>query len=131
MVTALAMPAIAQSDKINGIQQPLLNSESRPVKYVYSTEFLKDTASEDAIKYGLSPIQYSQMMATIFCESSWQIYPKPNHISWGVAQFTPPTWKEFGYGDIMNPISQLNVMSKMFHNHLEKRWDCWRQLFLK
>ena len=124
----MAIPVVVSSEKINGIQQPIPKSETRPVKYVYSTAFLKDTASEDAIKYGLSPIQYSQMMATIFCESGWQIDPKHNGISWGIAQFTKPTWKEFGYGDIMNPLTQLEVMASMIHRGLFNRWDCFRML---
>lgn len=97
----------------------------RPSKYVYSTEFLKDYASEMAIQYGLTPLQFTHMLSTIKCESDWQIYPKPNHISWGIAQFTPPTWKDFGHGDIMDPLVQLEIMAKMWKAGLQNRWDCY------
>jgi hypothetical protein len=78
------------------------------------------------VKYLLTTTQSQEMMATITCESGWQIYPKPNNISWGIAQFTPATWKGFGYGDIMNPLSQLDTMAKMWSKGLANRWDCYR-----
>ena len=98
----------------------------RPILYVYSTEYLKDYVGEASIKYGLSPTQYQEIIKTVNCESGWQIYPKKNHISWGISQFTPPTWKRFGHGDIMDPISQLDVMAKMWSMGLQDRWDCFR-----
>jgi hypothetical protein len=73
-------------------------------------------------KYGLD---YDLMSAVIQCESGWQIDPPHNNISWGLCQFTPPTWDDFGYGDIMNPYAQLEVMVEMWSKGLEGRWDCY------
>ena len=67
----------------------------------------------------------------IACESSWDINAD-NGVSYGIAQFTPPTWVDFGRGDIMNPFIQLEVMAKMWGvHHLQSRWDCYNMLFFK
>jgi hypothetical protein len=66
-----------------------------------------------------------EMTATIMCESGFQVDPKHNGISWGVAQFTPATWKDFGYGDIMNPEAQLLTMARIWGKY-KNRWDCFR-----
>lgn len=69
---------------------------------------------------------YALISSVIDCEnSSWSVDPLPhNNVSWGFAQFTPATWKDFGHGEIMNPYSQIEVMVKMFNMGLSKRWDC-------
>jgi len=75
------------------------------------------------IKYGIED-QIETAKKIISCESGFQINPKHNGISWGIAQFTKPTWEDFGKGDIMNPYSQLEVMAKMISMGLINRWDC-------
>ena len=62
----------------------------------------------------------------IQCESGWNIFAD-NGISYGLAQFTPATWHDFGEGDIMNPHTQIRTMAKMWKNpKLRNRWDCYR-----
>lgn len=132
LATAVAFIGTVSSSKTYRYQLAFTTTTAeRPRLHFYSTEYLKDFASEVAIKYGLGPTVSQEMMATIQCESSWSIDPPHNNISWGIAQFTPATWKEFGYGDIMNPQSQLTIMAKMWHNGLENRWDCWRLKLIK
>ena len=63
--------------------------------------------------------------AVIQCESSWNIYAN-NGISFGILQFTKPTWKEFGSGDIYNPYWQIKTFAKMVKSGLWNRWDCKR-----
>lgn len=64
--------------------------------------------------------------AVIACESGFRVDPLPhNGISWGIAQFTPDTWKDFGTGDIMNPYWQIKTMAKMWKMGLQNRWDCF------
>lgn len=87
---------------------------------------LKALLKDISVKYGLD---YQKMEAVVQCESGWQIDPPHNNISWGIAQFTPATWEDFGYGDIMNPYSQLEVMGKMWSKGLMSRWDCYKILF--
>lgn len=89
-----------------------------------SREVLKRFLRARLISYGIED-QYNTVEAVVFCESSWRVDPPHNGISWGIAQFTPPTWKDFGYGDIMNPYNQLDTMAKMWANpKLRNRWDC-------
>lgn len=126
MIGTLAIPSIVQSSKINSYQVVVPSKAvERPFKYVYSTEFLKDYAANMGIKYGLSPLQFTNLVATIMCESGFQVDPKHNNISWGIGQFTKPTWDQFGRGDIMNPLIQLDVMVSMWKNN-SARWDCFR-----
>lgn len=66
--------------------------------------------------------------AVVACESGYNIYAN-NGISYGIAQFTPVTWKDFGHGDIFNPLTQLETMARMWKNPLLRlRWDCYRKL---
>ena len=88
-------------------------------------ENLKQVLAYEFGTYGLeSQIQTAE--AVVACESGFQVDPPHNGVSWGIAQFTKPTWKDFGYGDIMNPLSQVQVMAKMFSRGLQNRWDCFR-----
>ncbi len=132
-VGTLAIIGIAQSSTIYTYK--LANTKptaERPVKYVYSIDYLKGIAGEASIQYGLSGQDYQEMIDTIQCESGWQIYPKPNYISWGIAEFMPATWHDFGNGDIMDPIMQIKVMARMWSKGLMGRWDCAKILgFIK
>jgi hypothetical protein len=96
-----------------------------PIQKVYAVDYLKRYVGEMSIQYGLSPQGYQELVATIQCESNFQIDPKHNGISWGIAQFTKPTWNKEGIGDIMNPITQIEVMVRMWKNNQEPQWDCW------
>lgn len=61
----------------------------------------------------------------ILCESGWNIQAS-NGISFGILQFTPPTWADFGEGDIWNPHTQIRTMAKMIRLGLIGRWDCYQ-----
>lgn len=63
--------------------------------------------------------------AIISCESNWNINAD-NGISFGILQFTKPTWKDFGTGNIFNPYWQIQTFAKMYKNGLRDRWDCYR-----
>ena len=119
------------------IYQPTITviKKPRPVQQNYSVEFLKDFVGEVSIKQQLDTQDYNDIVATIQCESSFFADPPHNNISWGVAQFTPVTWHDFGHGDIMNPISQIEVMVSMWNKwemhkgtprQMKNRWDCYR-----
>lgn len=133
LATATAFIGTVSSSKIYTYQPAVVSiTEKRPRLYDQSTSYLKSYASEASIKYGLSPTVSQEMMETIQCESGWRVDPPHNNISWGISQFTPDTWEQFGYGDIMNPVSQLNVMAMMWGEyHLQNRWDCYRLNLIK
>lgn len=100
-----------------------------PISQILPSENeIKRYLREQSALYGLD---YDKMSAVISCESGWRIDPPHNNISWGIAQFTPETWKDFGGGDIMDPYAQIRVMSIMWSKHLEGRWDCYHILFDK
>lgn len=64
----------------------------------------------------------------ITCESNY-FWHADNGVSYGIAQFTPATWHDFGKGNIFNPYKQLDVMARMWKNPLLRlRWDCYRQI---
>ena len=101
--------------------------EVRIPKKTYTRAELEVALTAVAKKYGQS---YEMMSAVLQCESGWQVDPPRNGISFGIAQFTIPTWHDFGYGDIMDPYIQLEVMGKMWSMGLNKRWDCYKMLYL-
>ena len=98
--------------------------EPVPIKKDYSQADLKAYLSVKFAEYGIES-QTERAIAVVFCESGWNWNPKPNYISWGIAQFTPDTWHDYGYGDIMNPYAQLETMARMWSNGLQSRWDCF------
>jgi len=106
---------------IQGIETPLLKSS---LSETPTTARLKDYLKYEFAKYGIED-QYDRAVSVVFCESGWNVNPKPNGISYGIAQFTKPTWQDFGHGDIMNPYNQLEVMANMWSLKLQGRWDCF------
>lgn len=84
---------------------------------------LLEALETEFTKYGIAD-QIDLAKKVIACESSWNIFAD-NGVSYGIAQFTPATWKDFGEGDIMNPYMQIHVMAKMWVNPLlRSRWNC-------
>ncbi len=133
VVGILAFGGTVQSQKIYTYKLATISvqPQKRPVQNAYSIDYLKGFSGKVSIKYGLSPEQYLQMMQTIQCESGWKTDTfSHGKISYGISQYTPPTFLDFCDGDYKDPLAQLNCMAKMFHAGLEKRWDCWRNLFM-
>lgn len=92
-----------------------------------TTAELKAYLLKVSVLYGQD---YQKMAATIRCESSWKTNTySTSHISYGISQFTPATWKDYGIGDYKNPFDQLLTMAKMWRLGLAKRWDCYHYLF--
>ncbi len=87
---------------------------------------LREILEEQFTTYGIKD-QIPMAEAVVVCESHWNIYAN-NGVSFGITQFTPATWKDFGSGDIYNPLFQFQTMAKMFKMGLQKRWDCFRML---
>ncbi len=75
-------------------------------------------------KYGIAD-QIPIAKEVISCESGFRINAD-NGISYGILQFTKPTWQDFGHGDIFNPFVQIDTTAKMVKMGLWNRWDCWR-----
>jgi len=94
------------------------------VSSIPTTAQLQDFLKQELALYGIED-DYPTLAAVIQCESGWNISPKPNYISWGIAEYTPATWKDVGFGNIMNPYSQLSVMAKIWAKQ-SSRWDCFR-----
>lgn len=65
----------------------------------------------------------------IMCESGWRtdVYSK-GQVSYGISQFTLPTFQENCEGDYKDPKAQLKCMVLMFANGMAERWDCFRIL---
>lgn len=132
MITGILLAGIAYSDTISA--PTIIETKGKATDNLKSTSLqevqptvqeLKDHLASEVKKYGGN---YSQIYNVIMCESGWRINPPHNNISFGIAQFTPATWKDFGQGDIMNPYTQITVMVKMWNKGLEKRWDCFKIL---
>lgn len=140
MLTLIVLVGIdlhfADKEDSYNVQQQTVNitedkTKEKPTASLYqgikiSREGLKSYLSVIFTKYGIED-QIPIAEAVIACESSWNINAN-NGISFGLLQFTPATWKDFGYGDIMNPQSQIITMAKMWKRGLQGRWDCWRML---
>ncbi len=91
-----------------------------------SKEDIKEMIKEQFTLYGISN-QIPTALKVAECESSFSINAN-NGISFGIFQYTKPTWKQFGYGDIFNPQSQIIITSKIVKKEGWKRWDCWRMM---
>lgn len=83
--------------------------------------------------YGVS---YNEMYLTIDCESGFNTHAvNPNDPSYGIAQFTPPTFYHFAplagiqKPDIGSTTEQLQTMAFMFSIGKADRWTCHRLIF--
>ena len=100
--------------------------ELRPVKQDYSPEALKRYVAIQFAKYGIEDeIPIAEAVAA--CESSWN-WQASNGISYGIFQYTPATWEQWGSGDIMNPETQIKVTARLWSLGQQWRWDCWKML---
>ncbi len=91
-----------------------------------SKQDIQEMVSEQFTLYGIAS-QIPTALKVVQCESGFNINAD-NGISYGVAQFTPATWKDFGHGNIFNPLYQIETMAKMWKIGLQKRWDCYRMI---
>lgn len=111
-------------------QEPQPTEKPRQQPVIASGNELKAFLSKVAVTYGLD---YIKLEKTIMGESGFQVAPKDNGISIGVAQFTAPTWfdycRGFGKYEDRNPIAQLNCMGYMWSIGLEYRWDAYCNLY--
>ena len=123
--SALASNSIAPTIRENRGKIPIYLQTTSLQKNPTPQE-LKDYLAQLVSKYGGN---YALISDVINCESSWRtnVYSR-ERISYGVAQFTPPTFKENCVGDYENPYDQLNCMVNMFNKGMEKRWDCFLML---
>jgi hypothetical protein len=123
-LTALNNDYKAQQDSIQQSVPIRITKGGRLYKGILITKAgLMAALKVEFTKYGIED-QLGVVAKIIACESSWNILAD-NSVSYGLLQFTPATWKQFGYGDIMNPYSQIKVMAKMWHDKLQHRWDCY------
>lgn len=109
-------------------KKPLLAPRLFQGVYI-SPENLKEVLKLDFAEYGIED-QLGMAEDVINCESDWNIFAN-NGISYGLLQFTPATWKDFGHGDIMNPYNQIKVTASMWSHGFQRRWDCYRILTSK
>jgi len=123
-IPALEENTITYSQPVT--ETPKENPPASHYQGVYiSREGLTGFLSYEFAKYGIED-QYEKAVAVLNCESSWliDVYSK-NQLSYGIAQFTPATWKDFGIGDYKNPYDQIKTLSKMWSLGLQSRWDCY------
>lgn len=115
--------------QIKGTMKTSVLPEKRPSQPITapSVKELKRFLLDVSAKYGQD---YDVMENVIQCESGFQTNTfSRGEISYGVAQFTPPTFSEYCSGSYVDPYAQLSCMGKMFHDGLAARWDCYRQLY--
>lgn len=94
----------------------VLNASSNDLK-----EYLKQQSS----LYG---VDYAVLTKVVNCESSWNSSARTS-VSYGIAQFTKPTFKEYCKGEYTNAKDQLTCMASVFKKKMMSRWDCWRSLY--
>lgn len=95
-----------------------------------SVNDLKRYLGDVAVIYGLD---YQKMYEVINCESGWRPEAS-NRVSFGIAQFTRPTWQWMNEmrgmnADYTNAYFQLEMMGWAWNRGLERHWDCYRMMF--
>lgn len=108
----------------NAVKQPITGTSYYQGVYI-SPESIKAVLAAEFSTYGIEN-QLAKAESVISCESGFEVNPKPNGISWGVAQFTKSTWQDFGIGDIMNPYMQIKVMATLWQMSEQWRWNCYK-----
>ena len=102
-------------------------------KSTLNSKDLKGFLKEVSLQYGQN---YEMMTAVIQCESTWGVtaYNEDDEKfvpggSFGIAQFTIPTFEENCSGDYKDPLDQLSCMGLLWKRGEQKRWMCYRKLF--
>lgn len=95
----------------------------RPVQQDYSREGLTRYLEDTFAKYGIED-QIPTAKRIILCESSWNVRASSG-ISFGIFQYTAPTWHDFGHGDIWDPLVQIETTARIVKKEGWGRWDCY------
>ncbi|HEX2241595.1 MAG TPA: transglycosylase SLT domain-containing protein [Actinomycetota bacterium] len=78
-----------------------------------------------AEEFGLSP---DYLVAVAMCESSLNPYAVSPAGYYGLFQFGPITWSEFGYGSIWDPVAQSRTAARMLADGHHRRWPVCSQV---
>lgn len=131
MITGILLAGIAIYDTI---QAPtIIENKGKVTESIKATSTQYDKPTVKELKDFLTQLvntyggNYALIDDVIQCESGWRtdVYSR-NNISYGIAQFTPPTFSDFCDGEYKDPYAQLTCMVKMFNKGLSSRWDCVR-----
>ena len=90
---------------------------------------LQAIATSSAAKYHLTKRQTKQMLATITCESGWDINAVGGMGEIGLVQIYPPAHKDITEEQMKDPYFSLDFIAKNFSVGNQKIWSCWRLLF--
>ncbi len=90
-----------------------------------STESIESIIVGAAAEFGLSP---DYLVAVAMCESSLNPYAVSPAGYYGLFQFGPVTWSEFGYGSIWDPVAQSRTAARMLADGHHRRWPVCSQV---
>ncbi len=79
---------------------------------------LQKYVAQEAVKKGYDP---QIVLRQISAESAWKTDAKSQAGAYGLPQFMPATWKDYGSGDIKNPYNQVEAYFK-FMDYLKKKF---------
>lgn len=118
------------------IPRNIKSDVNKAVPVLTPLDVLTDTSSKDeiilAIKYTAQKylIDESQLMTTIFCESSYKTTAiGDSGLAYGLLQFHRPTFDGFCTGDYKSAKDQLECAGRMFAEKKQHHWTCWKKYF--
>lgn len=108
-------------------------TQTFPIPHVEAATLSKDElqaiAMADATAYHLTAEQMRRMLATITCESSWDINALSSTGDIGIVQISPKYWPQISGMEMLNPLFSLDFMAHQFELGHEHYWVCYNRLY--
>lgn len=106
---------------------------SIPVQRVEAAELsipeLKAIATSSAARYKLSPAQERKMLATITCESNWDVNAASLTGDYGIVQIHEKAHPEIMRAQMLDPYFALDWMAHEWSLGHQKLWSCYTLLY--
>ncbi len=119
---ASGVPQIRPERELFAAKRRLQERPPAPTPSVASVESIIVSAADE---FGLSR---DYLLAVAMCESSLNPYAVSPAGYYGLFQFGPITWSEFGYGSIWDPVAQSRTAARMLADGHHRRWPVCSQV---
>ncbi|MFN2525564.1 MAG: transglycosylase SLT domain-containing protein [Actinomycetota bacterium] len=95
------------------------DDRSTPDRSTDPVDKIESVIIKAADEFGLSR---DYLISVAMCESSLNPYAVSPAGYYGLFQFGPVTWSEFGYGSIWDPVAQSRTAARMLAEGHHRRW---------
>lgn len=100
-----------------------------PIEHATTTRDLMAIATSSAAAHGLTQRQTRRMLATVQCESGWDVNAVGPLGEIGLVQFYPRAHTNISKTQMRDPYFSLDWMAARFEEGQTQHWVCYTQLY--